>query len=54
MAKRDVVPADLAAKLPPSSSYASVVFPSLDQQTALAKGVADGWDKIVGANIQKR
>jgi putative spermidine/putrescine transport system substrate-binding protein len=54
MAKRNVVPAALAAKLPPSSSYANAVFPTLEQQTAAGKAVAEGWDKIVGANIQKK
>ena len=54
MATRGVIPADLAAKLPPSSAYASAVFPSLDEQTAVGKAVAEGWDKTVGANIQKK
>ena len=54
MAKRNVVPADLAAKLPPSAAYAKAVFPTLDQQIAAAKAIADGWDTIVGANIQKK
>ncbi|HUX39227.1 MAG TPA: extracellular solute-binding protein [Rectinemataceae bacterium] len=54
LAKRNVVPADLAAKLPPSSAYAKVVFPSLEQQTLLSKAVAEGWDKIVGANIKSK
>jgi putative spermidine/putrescine transport system substrate-binding protein len=54
LAKRGVVPADLAAKLPPASAYARVVFPSLAQQGAEGKAIADGWDKVVGANIQKK
>ena len=54
LAQRNVVPADLAAKLPPASAYASVVFPSLEQQAKLSKDIAEGWDKIVGANIQSR
>jgi putative spermidine/putrescine transport system substrate-binding protein len=54
LAKRGVVPADLAAKLPPASAYAKVVFPSLAQQTAEGKAIAEGWDKVVGANIQKK
>jgi len=54
LANRGVVPADLAAKLPPSSAYANVVFPTLDQQTVLAQAIANGWDKIVGANIQAK
>ena len=54
MAKRNVVPAALAAKLPPSSAYAKAVFPTLDQQVAAGKAVAEGWDDIVGADIQKK
>jgi putative spermidine/putrescine transport system substrate-binding protein len=54
LAKRGVIPADLAAKLPPASSYAKVVFPSLEQQTAEGKAIAEGWDTTVGADIQKK
>ncbi len=54
MAKRGVIPADLAAKLPPAAAYAKAVFPTLDQQVAAGKAVAEGWDKTVGANIQKK
>jgi putative spermidine/putrescine transport system substrate-binding protein len=54
LAKRGVVPADLAAKLPPAKAYEKVVFPNLEQQAALSKAIAEGWDKIVGANIQKK
>jgi putative spermidine/putrescine transport system substrate-binding protein len=54
MAKRNVVPAELAAKLPPSAAYAKAVFPTLDQQIAAGKAVAEGWDDIVGADIQKK
>jgi len=54
LTKRGAVPADLAAKLPPASAYAKVVFPTLAQQTAEGKAIAEGWDKVVGANIQKK
>jgi putative spermidine/putrescine transport system substrate-binding protein len=54
LAKRGVIPAALAAKLPPASSYAKVVFPSLEQQTAEGKAIAEGWDRTVGADIQKK
>ena len=54
MAKRKAIPADLAAKLPPAAAYAKAVFPSLDEQTAVGKSVADNWDSVVGANIQKK
>ncbi len=52
LVKRGKVPADLAAKLPPAPK--NVVFPTLDEQGAAAKAIAEGWDKIVGANIQKK
>jgi len=54
MAKRGVIPADLAAKLPPSAAYANAVFPTLEQQIAAGKAVAEGWDSTVGADIQKK
>ncbi|MEI6385488.1 MAG: ABC transporter substrate-binding protein [Spirochaetota bacterium] len=54
MAKRKVIPADVEAKLPPSAAYAKAVFPTLAEQTAASKAIAEGWDKIVGANIQKK
>ncbi|MGO8695844.1 MAG: ABC transporter substrate-binding protein [Rectinemataceae bacterium] len=54
LAKRGVVPADLAAKLPPSAAYAKVVFPSLKDQQIEAKAIAEGWDKVVNVNVQKQ
>jgi len=54
LAKRKVIPADLAAKLPPASAYAKVVFPNLQEQTTEGKDIADMWDQVVGANIQKQ
>ncbi|HTX71560.1 MAG TPA: extracellular solute-binding protein [Rectinemataceae bacterium] len=54
MAKRGVIPADLAAKLPPASAYAKVVFPSLAEQTKEGTDIAAMWDQVVGANIQKQ
>ena len=54
LAKRGVIPAALAAKLPPAASYAKVLFPSLEQQTVEGKAIAEGWDRTVGADIQKK
>ena len=54
LARRGVVPADLAAKLPPASAYAKVVFPSLEDQEIETKAIVDGWDKVVNVNIQKQ
>ena len=52
LVKRNAIPADLAAKLPPADSYAKAVFPTLDQLTASKKVITEGWDKTVGANVQ--
>ncbi len=54
LVKRNVVPADLAAKLPPAEYYAKAVFPTLAQQDAAKKVIADNWDKVVNVNVQKK
>src|SRR5208337_4223163 len=54
LAKRKVVPADVSAKLPPAAAYAKAVFPSLDQQDAEKQAIADGWDKVVNVEVQKK
>jgi putative spermidine/putrescine transport system substrate-binding protein len=46
------VPADLLAALPPAEAYAKAYFPSLDEQAANKAAVTEGWDKVVGANVQ--
>ena len=53
MVKRNVIPADLAAKLPPAELYAKAVFPSLPQLSAALKYITDNWDKVVGVKIAK-
>ena len=52
MVKRNVIPADLAAKLPPADAYAKAVFPTLAQLDAAAKAIAENWDKVVGADVK--
>jgi putative spermidine/putrescine transport system substrate-binding protein len=54
LAKRKAIPADLAAKLPPAAAYAKAVFPSLADQDAEKAAIADGWDKAVGVEVQKK
>jgi putative spermidine/putrescine transport system substrate-binding protein len=49
LAARNVIPADLAAKLPPADLYAKAVFPTIDQQTAEKKLIVDNWDKVVNS-----
>jgi len=50
MVARGVIPAEMMAKLPPADSYAKAVFPSLDEQGAAKKVVADTWATEMGAN----
>ena len=54
LAKRNVIPKDLAAKLPPSSAYAKAQFPSIADQEATKKATAENWDKIVNVNVTKK
>jgi putative spermidine/putrescine transport system substrate-binding protein len=51
MEKRGVIPADLAKKLPASSSYASAVSPSPEQLAAARKLIGDNWMNTVGVEI---
>ncbi len=53
MVKRNVIPADLAKKLPPAELYAKAVFPGIAQLSAARKYVADNWEKTVGVKIAK-
>jgi putative spermidine/putrescine transport system substrate-binding protein len=48
MESRGVIPADLKAKLPASSAYASAVAPNPDQLSAARKLIGDGWMTVVG------
>jgi putative spermidine/putrescine transport system substrate-binding protein len=52
LAKRGVIPADVAAKLPPAELYAKAVFPTIDQINNAKKAINDNWDKVVGANVK--
>jgi putative spermidine/putrescine transport system substrate-binding protein len=51
MESRGVIPADLAAKLPASSAYASAVAPSPNQLTAALTLIKSGWMTTVGVDI---
>jgi putative spermidine/putrescine transport system substrate-binding protein len=48
MVSRDVVPADLAAKLPDSTG---AVFPTPAQLAAATKLITEGWDETVGVDV---
>ncbi len=54
MAKRKVIPADLAAKLPPAEAYANIVFPSLADQDTAKTAIAANWDKVVSVEVMKK
>ncbi len=54
LAKRNKIPADLAAKLPPASAYAKAVFPTIEEQNIAKKYIAEQWDNIVRIDVQKR
>lgn len=54
LAARKVIPADIAAMLPDATAYSKVVFPTLDQQTAVAKYINDNWDSVVGVTVQAK
>ncbi len=51
MEARGVIPADLKAKLPASSAYASAVSPVPDQLTAALALIKQGWMSTVGVDI---
>jgi putative spermidine/putrescine transport system substrate-binding protein len=54
LAKRNVIPKDVAALLPPAASYAKAVFPSIADQDAAKKYIADNWDAVVGVDVVKK
>ena len=54
LAKRSVVPAELAAKVPAPESYAKAVFPNLDQLSKVREDVKNQWDSVVGVNYPKK
>ena len=52
MESRGVIPADLKAKLPSSSAFASAVSPSPAQLTAARDAIKTGWDTTVGVEVK--
>jgi len=52
LAARNVIPADLAAKLPSADLYAKAVFPSIDQINNAKQVIADQWMTAVGADVK--
>jgi putative spermidine/putrescine transport system substrate-binding protein len=54
LAKRKVIPADVANALPPAESYVKAVFPTIAQQDAAKQYIVDNWDSVVGVDVQKK
>lgn len=52
MAKRGVIPADLAAKLPAAELYEKAVFPTIEQLDAAKKTITENWDTVVKADVK--
>jgi putative spermidine/putrescine transport system substrate-binding protein len=52
MVKRGVIPADLAAKLPPAELYEQAIFPSLPQLEAARTLITENWDSVVNVDVQ--
>ncbi|MGC8856106.1 MAG: ABC transporter substrate-binding protein [Anaerolineae bacterium] len=52
LAARGVIPAEIAAKLPPAEAYAKAVFPSIDQINNAKKVIAEKWMDVVGADVK--
>ncbi len=52
MMKAGKFPQDLLEKLPPSKAYEKAVFPTVEEQAANKAVIAEGWDKVVGANVK--
>ncbi len=52
LAKRNVIPADVAAKLPSADLYAKAVFPSIAQINAAKATIAEQWMSVVGADVK--
>jgi putative spermidine/putrescine transport system substrate-binding protein len=52
MAKRGVIPADLAAKLPPAELYEKAVFPTIEQLDAAKLLITEQWDSVVNVDVK--
>ncbi len=52
LVSRNVIPADLAAKLPSADLYAKAVFPTIDQLSAAKTEITTNWDSVVKADVK--
>jgi putative spermidine/putrescine transport system substrate-binding protein len=54
LVKRKVIPADIAAKMPPAKAYEKALFPTLEQQEIAKKAIVSDWDRVVQVNVTKQ
>lgn len=47
MAARGIIPADLAAKLPPAEAYEKAIFPTVEILTAVKARITENWRSVV-------
>ncbi len=52
LAARGVIPAEIAAKLPPAEAYANAYFPTLDEINNAKQLITEKWMEIVGAEVK--
>lgn len=52
MVKRDVIPADLAARLPAAGIYSAAQFPTIAQFAQAKEWITNNWEKVVGVDIK--
>lgn len=52
MSKAGKLDAAAMEKLPPAASYEAAYFPTLEEVDANKAAVTEGWDAVVGANVQ--
>ena len=52
LASRGVIPAEMAAALPPAELYAQAIFPTIAQLSAARELITTQWDTVVGVDIE--
>lgn len=52
MNARGIIPADLAALLPPAEIYEKAVFPSIEEINTAKEFIANNWTTMVGADVK--
>jgi putative spermidine/putrescine transport system substrate-binding protein len=52
MVSRNVIPDEIASKLPAAELYAKAVFPTLDQLNAASELITKQWDTVVKADVK--